>query len=76
MFSPHLLNQFVADGVDFGLHTLLAFRVVLVVNGRVDTQNVVQGAVVSHSLNVFYTGLRKGNNDLVLKIIQFLTFLF
>lgn len=59
MFSPHLLNQFVADGIEFGLDTLLALRVVLVVNGRVDTQNVVQGAGVSHSLNVFYTGFRE-----------------
>lgn len=46
LFFPHLLYQFVADSIDLGLDALVALSSVLVVKGKVETQQVVQGAVV------------------------------
>lgn len=46
MSFPHLMCQFVADGVDLGLDALLALSMFLVVKGKVETQQVVQRVVV------------------------------
>lgn len=46
----HLLHQFVADGIDFSLQTLLALGCI-VVKGKVKPQQVVQGAVVGDSVS-------------------------
>ena len=59
MFFPHHLDQLVADGIEPGPDAFLAISSVLVVKGKVETQKVLQGARVSHSMNFFYTGSTK-----------------
>lgn len=53
--STHLLHQFVADGIDIGLDDFLTLCSVLLVKGEVETQQVMQGAMISHICFIYWT---------------------
>lgn len=63
------MDQF-SDGVEFGLDALVTLGGVLKIDGKADTQKVVQGAVVSHSIDVLCTGYRRKTSVLDAKYLS------
>lgn len=51
LLSSHLLDQFVPNRIDLGLDALVALSCVLEVKWKVETQQVVQGAMIRNSVS-------------------------